>query len=277
MALAQGPVVPLAAARAGREAAVAADAEAAAAGASGESAASGRLPLVRRRLLPHGAARDPGLLRRQLKWLVAIRLVVVTSVFLLYFLVALLPREPALFIAPRFVFVLLGLAYGFSLVYLALLGARAPAEGQAYAQFLGDLLLITALVYWFGGSGSPFSMLYLIVISVAAALLRRRSAVLVANVAYLLYATTLLGLHYGWFPAAVDVEQISVFLLIYKLAIHLLGFYGVAFFTSYLAKNATLAERELQENREDLADLPQENIVVQPFNRGRPWAFSCRF
>ena len=259
MTLAQGPVVPLSAARAGREAGEGA--------ASAEAAASTRLPLGRRLLA--GGARDAGLLRRQLKWLVAIRLVVVTSVFLLYFLVALLPREPALFIAPRFVFVLLGLAYGFSLVYLALLGARAPAEGQAYAQFLGDLLLITALVYWFGGSGSPFSMLYLIVISVAAALLRRRSAVLVANVAYLLYATTLLGLHYGWFPAAVDVEQISVFLLIYKLAIHLLGFYGVAFFTSYLAKNATLAERELQENREDLADLQVVyHDVVQSMSSG---------
>jgi two-component system sensor histidine kinase PilS (NtrC family) len=219
--------------------------------------------------MPHPGARDVGLLRRQLRWLVAIRLVVVTSVFLLYFLLALLPREPALFIAPRFVFVLLGLAYGFSLIYLILIAVRAHPEAQAYTQFLGDLLCITALVYWFGGSSSPFSMLYLIVISVAAALLRRRAAVLVANVAYLLYATTLLGLHYGWFPAAVDVEQISVFRLLYNLSIHLLGFYGVAFFTSYLARNATLAERELEEKRENLADLQVVyHDVVQSISSG---------
>jgi len=239
MALSRGPVVSLPTALAG----------------AGHQTSADGAPLGRRPLLPRPGARNLVLLRRQLKWLVAIRLVVVTSVFLLYFLVALLPSEPALFIAPRFVFLLLGLAYGFSLVYLGLLGARAPAEAQAYVQFLGDLLLITALVYWFGGSASPFSMLYLIVISVAAALLRRRAAMLVANIAYLLYATTLLGLHYGWYPAAVDVEQISVFRLLYNLAIHLLGFYGVAFFTSYLAKNATLAERELEEKRENLADL----------------------
>jgi two-component system sensor histidine kinase PilS (NtrC family) len=219
--------------------------------------------------MPFPGARDLGLLRRQLKWLVAIRLVVVTSVFLLYFLVALLPREPALFIAPRFVFLLLGLAYGFSLGYLGLLAIAAHPEAQAYLQFLGDLLLITALVYWFGGSASPFSMLYLIVISVAAALLRRRAAMLVANVAYLLYAATLLGLHYGWFPAAVDVEQISVFRLFYNLAIHLLGFYGVAFFTSFLAKNATLAEHELEEKRENLADLQVVyHDVVQSISSG---------
>ncbi len=39
---------------------------------------------------------------------------------------------------------------------------------QAYLQFVGDLLMITGLVYYFGGVASPFSMLYLIVISVAA-------------------------------------------------------------------------------------------------------------
>lgn len=233
------------------------------------SLARGGVPLGRRPLLHLAGARDPGLLRRQLKWLVAIRLVVVTSVFLLYFLVALLPKEPGLFIAPRFIFLLLGLAYGFSLVYLALLGARVLAEAQAYVQFLGDLLLITALVCWSGGSASPFSMLYLIVISVAAALLRRRAAVLVSNVAYLLYATTLLGLHYGWLPAGVDVDQSSVVVLLYKLAIHLLGFYGVAFFTSYLAKNATLAERELEEKRENLADLQVVyHDVVQSISSG---------
>jgi two-component system sensor histidine kinase PilS (NtrC family) len=258
------PIPPLDAAAAGPPASSSAG-EPRASGAS----LSARVPLARRPLLPDAGARDLGLLRRQLKWLVAIRLVVVTSVFLLYFLVALLPKEPVLFIAPRFVFLLVGLAYGFSLGYLALMAAGVRPEAQAYAQFLGDLLLITALVYWFGGIASPFSMLYLIVISVAAALLRRRTAMLVANVAYLLYATTLISLHYGWLPIRVDVEQSSLFLLLYKLAIHLLGFYGVAFFTSYLAKNVTLAERELEEKRENLADLQVVyHDVVQSISSG---------
>jgi two-component system sensor histidine kinase PilS (NtrC family) len=229
---------------------------------------SGRPPLQQRAALP-AAAGDLPLLRRQLKWLIAIRLVVVTSVFLLYFLLALLPQEPANLLAPRFVFVLLGLAYGFSLGYLALLAWERHPVVQAYVQFLGDLLLITALVYWFGGSASPFSMLYLIVISVAAALLRRRAAMLVANVAYLLYTVTLLGLHYGWFPAAMESAEISFGRLLYNLAIHLLGFYGVAFFTSLLAKNVTLAERELAEQRESLADLQVVyHDVVQSISSG---------
>jgi two-component system sensor histidine kinase PilS (NtrC family) len=235
-----------------------------------EASAAGAPPLRPPALLPSPGARDPLLLRRQLKWLIAIRLVVVTSVFLLFFLLALLPAEATTLPAPRFVLLLVGLAYGFSLVYIALLLLQRHPEVQAYVQFLGDLLLITAMVYWFGGSSSPFSMLYLIVISVAAALLRRRAVVLVCNVAYLLYAGTLLGLHYGWFPVpALAAEPTSVWRLLYGLSIHLLGFYGVAFFTSYLARNATAVERELAEQRESLADLQVVyQDVVQSISSG---------
>ena len=227
-----------------------------------------RVPLFRRPLLPTGA-RDRALLQRQLKTLVAIRLVVVTSVFLLYFLLSLLPEGTSGVLAPRVIFLLLGLAYGFSLGYIALLGLERHPELQAYLQFLGDLLLITALVYWFGGSSSPFTMLYLVVISVAATLLRRRAAMLVANLAYLLYAATQLGLHHGWIPAAQPGDASNAQLLYYNLAIHLLGFYGVAFLTSYLARNVTLAERELAENRESLADLQVAyQDVVQSISAG---------
>lgn len=231
---------------------------------------SGQPPPFQRPLLPAGAARDPALLRRQLKWLIAIRLVVVTSVFLLFFLLTLLPEEPTTLLSPRFVLLLVALCYGFSLVYIALLSLQRHPELQAYVQFVGDLLLITALVYWFGGITSPFSMLYLIVISIAAALLRRRAIVLVCNTAYLLYAGTLLGLHYGWFPPpALSSDGTSVWLLLYNLSIHLLGFYGVAFFTAYLARNASLAERQLEEQRESLADLQVVyHDVVQSISSG---------
>jgi two-component system sensor histidine kinase PilS (NtrC family) len=240
--------------------------------------ASGRRPepvvaeasrgLLRRPLLPSGA-RDAALLQRQLKSLVAIRLVVVTSVFLLYFLISLLPDGTSGVLAPRVIFLLLGLAYGFSLGYIALLGLDRHPELQAYMQFVGDLLLITALVYWFGGISSPFTMLYLVVISVAATLLRRRAALLVANIAYLLYAATQLALHFGWLPPARAGENAAPSLLYYNLAIHFLGFYGVALLTSYLARNVTLAERELAEKRESLADLQvAHQDVVQSISAG---------
>src|SRR4029079_7840358 len=57
----------------------------------------------------------------------------------------------------------------------------------AYLQFAGDLLLITLLIHNSGDIASPFSLLFLIVIALAATLLRRRAGVTVATGAYLCY------------------------------------------------------------------------------------------
>jgi two-component system sensor histidine kinase PilS (NtrC family) len=183
-----------------------------------------------------------GSLARQLKWLIAIRLVVITSVALPAFLFQL--SSPA---APSFhqLYFLAGLTYLASLLYISLLGLlRRRLELQAYVQFVGDLLLVTALVAGSGGVSSPFSMLYLIVVSVASTLLRRRAGLFVARIAWILYAALLLGLYFGSLDAAAPIET---WRLIYNLSIHAIGFYAVARLTSYLAQNVTRAERELAE------------------------------
>jgi hypothetical protein len=67
-----------------------------------------------------------------------------------------------------FLYFLAGVTYLASLFYIVLLKLlEQRTEAQAYVQFVGDLLLISALVYWFSGISSPFSILYLIVIAVA--------------------------------------------------------------------------------------------------------------
>lgn len=196
-----------------------------------------------------------GQLRTQLRWLVGIRLVVITSVVLPYFLLQLASREPARF---DFLYALGGLTYLASLLYIVLLRVlRDRLEAHAYIQFVGDLLLISALVYYFSGISSPFSILYLIIIAVASTLLRRRAGFHVATIAYGLYAATLLGLYFGWLPSppiAVD-EPGTAFRLTYNLAVHLFGFYAVALLTSFLAQNVVAAERELEAQAGHLADL----------------------
>ena len=232
---------------------------------------SRRLPSFRKLpLLPLGV-RDPELLRRQLKWLIGIRILLVTSVLVLYLLLSLLPQEPLEEVDPRFLFLISGLTYGASLVYIGLLSwLHDRVVAQAYTQFLGDLLIITALVFSFGGAYSPFSMLYLVVISVSAALLRRRSSILVANVAYLLYTGVLLAIHFDWVqPPLAPAETIGLGRLAYDLVAHLVGFYGVALFTSYLAGNVSRAEQELEEKQENLADLRVAyHDVVQSISSG---------
>jgi two-component system, NtrC family, sensor histidine kinase PilS len=219
-------------------------------------------------------------LARQLRLYIAIRVVAIASVLLPYFLLQLMAPAPvspeigpgvssppaavaapasraAEALQPAFLYALAGATFIATLVYIVLLRLlRRHIEIQAYVQFFGDLLLITALVYRVGGIASPFSMLYLIVIAVASTLLRRRAGVIVASVAYALYALLLLGLYFHWLPASLpSMESVSIWRLNYNLATHLFGFYGVALLTSYLAHNVTRAERELVEKSEDLADL----------------------
>jgi len=164
--------------------------------------------------------------------------------------------EPQM-LRPEVVFRLGGLTFAATLVYIALLRIlRRRPTVQAYIQFFGDLLLITALVYYLGGVESPFSMLYLIVIAVASTLLRRRAGISVASVANVLYAGLVLSLYFHWLPLPPGApETVPVFRLAYGLAVHCFGFYGVALLTSYLAHNVARAERELEEKREHLADL----------------------
>jgi two-component system sensor histidine kinase PilS (NtrC family) len=215
------------------------------------------------------AAADPQL-ERSLRWLIAIRLVVITSVLLPYLLAQLAAPESL----PTFdlLYFLAGLTYVASLIYIALLRLlpSRPAV-QAYIQFGGDLLLVTGLVAFFGGIGSPFSLFYLVVIMVASVLLRRRAGLIVATAAYLLDAGLLLGLSHGLVPgfgpapAGAEIE----WRLPYNLAIHLFGFYAVAVLTSMLAENVRRAEAELEAQRDSLANLEVfHRDVVQSISTG---------
>ena len=235
-----------------------------------------------------GPLPDPPMppLARQLRWYIAIRVVAMASVLLPYFLLQLVdttpppesvapiealppvvgppappppPPAPAPEALPaRFLYLLGGLTFAATILYIVLQKALpGRPRVQAYVQFAGDLLLITALVYQVGGIASPFSMLYLIVIAVAATLLRRRAGVIVASAAYALYAALLLGLYFGWVPPPLGAhpEETSTWRLAYNLAVHLCGFYAVALLTSYLARNIARAEAELEEKSGHLAEL----------------------
>jgi len=223
------------------------------------------------RAAPPGGGGRPQNLVRQLKWLIAIRLVVISSVVLPYFLLQLSVPEGQ---PPTFdlLFLIAGATYLASLIYIGLLRVlRGRPTWHAYLQFGGDLLLVTGLVYFFGGIGSPFSMLYLVVIMVASALLRRRSGFLVASAAYILYGALLTGLARGWLaPPAAQISSTEIaWRLPYNLAIHLFGFYAVAFLTSYLADTVSRAERELEANRDTLAYLEVlHRDVVQSISSG---------
>jgi two-component system, NtrC family, sensor histidine kinase PilS len=207
-------------------------------------------------------------LARQLQWLIAIRLVVVTSVALPYFLLQIAPFLPA-GVSPGAAEVtaesfplLNGIAfvtYAASLLYIVLLRVLRQREAlQAYIQFFGDLVLVTLLVYFFGGVTSPFSIFYPLVIAVATALLKRRSTV-VATLAFVLYALLVLCLYLGYLPMAdgrpLGRDPETLQRIFYSLAIHFFACYAVAFLTWALVASARNVERELEAKTVDLAAL----------------------
>ncbi len=219
----------------------------------------------------HPDAVDPQRLSLGLRWLLAIRLVVVTSIAIPHLLHQLsrLGNETPSF---DLLHLLSGLTYVASLIYL-LLFRFFPSRLvlHAYIQFTGDLGLVTGLVYFFGGIGSPFSMLYLVVVMVASTLLLYRGGLLVASVAYLFYSSLILAITRGWLtpPGPIWSPEELTWRLPYNLAVHLFGFFAVAILTAYLATRVSRAEEEIVAQRHQIATLEHlHRDVVQSIPSG---------
>ena len=195
---------------------------------------------------------------------------VISSVLLSYLVFELSSRGEL----PEFnlLFMLVGATYLATLVHVFVLRrSDLHLVFKAYVQFAGDLLLVTGLVYFFGGITSPFSMLYLVVIMVASVILRQRAGLTVAGVAYILYAGLLTALAKGWIPSLslMPTDQELSWRISYNLAVHLFGFIAVAILTSYLAENASRAEEELAEKSGSLANLEIfHRDVIQSISSG---------
>lgn len=203
---------------------------------------------------PQQATGSP--LKVHLRWMIGLRLIVISSVVLPYFLLQISTAETLPGI--DFLYLLAGLTYLATGVYIATLRVlRQALVVQAYIQFIGDLLLISGLVYHFGGVGSPFSILYFIVIMLASTLVSRQGGLWVAVLAWIGYAAIVTGLYQHWIPAAANdsLEIVSRFRLLYSLVTHLFGFYAVAHLTSHLSQSISRVRQELISKEQDLADL----------------------
>ncbi len=171
-----------------------------------------------------------------------------------------------------------------TLIYIALLRLlRRRPDLQIYCHFGGDLLLITLLIFELAEAASNFALLYICVIAVAAVLSKRAAALVVATTAFLLYAAVMmtpgiLAPILSWIrtialwgsPSLPPVlGRLTSVPLSYDLAVHLLGFYGVAILTSYLTRDVAQTEEKLRKQNRDLAYLRvMHRDVVQSISSG---------
>lgn len=192
-------------------------------------------------------------LRRALGWQTAVRIVVLLLILLAAILVqAGTGAESEI----SFLYGLNGAALLLALFHWTV-GRRLVPRLAAYIQILGDLGIVTVLVYASGGPDSVFNFLYLVTIGTAAFFLYRTGAVVIASIAAVLYGSVVLLLAYDVVPlpplaASVDWTSARVR---YNLVITVAGFYGVAFMVSYLSEKLASAREELGVRQKALARL----------------------
>ena len=142
------------------------------------------------------------------------------------------------------------------LLYLALLRYlnNRPLT-QAYIQLFGDVLLVTLVIYL--ANAVSFSVLYIAVIAVAALLVGRSGALIIACCAYVAYVPVAFEWMF-WaepWPGLPREPPGKILTLLYNLISHLVGFYGVAIMSSYMVRATEQAQRSLAETHLDLSYL----------------------
>jgi two-component system sensor histidine kinase PilS (NtrC family) len=203
------------------------------------------------------------ILEQRLKRLMLFRVVMITTLLLVAVSVeavseTLLPVNPLYFLVAG--------TYALTLLYVLALRWRAPASVQVYVQVVADLLTVTGLVYLTGGTGSRagFMLLYPICALSGGVLLYRRSGLLLAGVASLLYAALLGGVRIGAIPAGgmVDVAEMPAKQLVYSAFVTLVACVTVALVGSYLSESLRTVGAQLEEAAEEAAGLRELNQVI---------------
>lgn len=197
------------------------------------------------------------------RMLIAIRVVVVTTLLLAALIIQYTVRE---LLPINYLYTTAAITYGLTLFYIGV-GYLAPRKINLIIQVAGDLVVETVLVYFTGGLDSPFSFLYLVSIITASMLLYRRGGILSASGAVILYGVLGDLMLYGVIP----LPEQSWFVptpwtssrLYLNMATNFAGFYATALLTSYLSEKLQKTSKELDANRQNLAELRalNQNVV----------------
>ncbi len=202
-------------------------------------------------------------LEQKLKRLMLFRVVMITTLLLIAAYVEMV-SETLLSVNP--LYFLIAATYALTLAYVAMLGTGRYRETQVHVQVIGDIAIVTGLVYLTGGSGTRagFLLLYPISVLSASVLLPFRKALALAGLAILLYAGVLLCVRQAWIPARglADVPFIPLKQVLYSIFVTGVACATVAMTGSYLSENLRSVGRRLEESVEEIADLRHLNAVI---------------
>ena len=197
--------------------------------------------------------------RNWLVWLVRVRIFILTLLLAIELAVAQFSPAPVpmrLFISTILFW------YSLSLFYILLLSFWQEHRIQAALQVLTDVFLVSLVVHETGGWDSSLNFLYPLVIIVAAVLLPRIWAGLIAALAFLLYGTVLELNYYGYVPSFCSTHP-GLKALQAIIFVNLFAFLAVAYLAGLLTAKLRQARVQLKDTSGALESLQalQENII----------------
>lgn len=196
-----------------------------------------------------------------LKWLMLVRVLVVTLLLGVSILVQLSPSGTfrSLSIFPS----LIATTYFLTILYVIGLVRWTNFRIQAYIQLGLDLTLETVLVYYTGGLESPFVPFFLVTAVGSSLILDRRAGLLVAAAAVSLNAAISAAHYFRWVPGPATLQLLSDKQIGYQLFLISVAVFSVAYLSGALAEKLRRTRESLEEKSSGLAQLQafHENVV----------------
>jgi two-component system, NtrC family, sensor histidine kinase PilS len=186
-------------------------------------------------------------LRRRLSWLIVARLGAV--LMLLGAGVAIDRVIPVSQLTAR-VGLVAAVTFALTLGYALLLRLSESCRAQAYLQMLGDIALVTGLVYLTGTDVSPLTALYLVVIFMMSCLVSRRGTFILTGLACACYLL-LVYFAYRRDPLVLDGHHA----LQSAIGFYIFAFFAVAFLGSQFNERLSRTDETLALAHRNLSDL----------------------
>ena len=140
-----------------------------------------------------------------------------------------------------------GATFGLTLVYALLNLFSRKYRLQAYAQMIGDVALVTWLVYLTDAVRSPFIALYLIVIFTISCLTSKYGTYVLTSLITACYLGLVLQVHHH-FPDKVIVHQTAI-------GFYVFAFFAVAFLSSQFNEQLSRTDANLALAHRKLSDI----------------------
>lgn len=189
-------------------------------------------------------------IQKKLKVLMILRIILATLFLVSSILLQIKFRSREI---PTF-YLLVVSVYLITIIYALLINRVSNFALFAYIQLIGDLIIETVLVYITGGIESSFSFTYIITIIYASIILYRRGGYVIAGISSILYGGLIDVQYYGFFETT-QLSILSPAETFYKVFLHVLFFFVVAFLSGGLAESLRQTGEILKEKDTDLVEL----------------------